>query len=208
MHAHRSLTRASRSQVSFLLRLQPNGARSAVGDDGEVSVSVRVRLEEDFPGCVQALAAVRAADGYPTWWPADPAEWLSPRGSSTAWVAEYAGAVAGHVGMVRGVDDPALTDLTGVPASRLAAVTRLFVAPSARGRGIGTLLMERVHRYAAEDGLQLMLDVVDDGGPAIALYDRLGWRVVDHRLADWTTPEGHRPPVRIYVAPDAQTASP
>ncbi|GAB3536349.1 hypothetical protein GCM10027403_16830 [Arthrobacter tecti] len=36
--------------------------------------------------------------------------------------------------------------------------------------------------------------------PAIALYDRLGWRGVDHGLAGWTTHEGHRPPIRIYVA--------
>ncbi len=38
-----------------------------------------------------------------------------------------------------------------------------------------------------------MLDVVDDGGPAVALYDRLGWRMVDRRLADWTTSDGRAP---------------
>ncbi len=57
--------------------------------------------------------------------------------------------------------------------------------------------------YAATQGLQLMLDVVDDGGLATALYDRLGWRVVDHRIADWTTPEGRRLPVLVYVAPES-----
>jgi len=46
-----------------------------------------------------------------------------------------------------------------------------------------------------------MLDVVDDAGPAVALYDRLGWRLVDRRLTDWTTPQGDRLPVRIYLAP-------
>jgi hypothetical protein len=47
-----------------------------------------------------------------------------------------------------------------------------------------------------------MLDVVDDGGPAVALYERLGWQPVDRRPADWTAPDGHRPRLRIYVRPD------
>jgi hypothetical protein len=57
-------------------------------------------------------------------------------------------------------------------------------------------------------GLQLVLDVVDDGGRALALYEGLGWRVVEHRLADWTTPDGRRPPLRISVAPDQQSPVP
>jgi len=47
-----------------------------------------------------------------------------------------------------------------------------------------------------------MLDVVDDAGPAQALYERLGWQLVERRLADWTTPAGVRPPIAIYLAPD------
>ena len=54
-----------------------------------------------------------------------------------------------------------------------------------------------------------MLDVVDDEGPAVALYERLGWRMVDRRIADWTTPEGRRLPVLVYLAPDgAGTSTP
>jgi ribosomal protein S18 acetylase RimI-like enzyme len=169
---------------------------------------VRARLDEDLAGCVQALAAVHAADGYPACWPADPVEWLNPSGPTAAWVVEQAGVIAGHIGMVRGVDDPALTGLTGVPAHRLASVTRLFVAPPARGRRVGTRLMHEASVYAREQGLQLVLDVVDDGGPAVSLYDRLGWRVVDHRLADWITPDGRRPPIRIHVAPDQPSSVP
>ncbi len=51
-----------------------------------------------------------------------------------------------------------------------------------------------------------MLDVVDDRGAAIALYERLGWRLVDRRVADWATPEGHHLPLRIYIAPEADTS--
>lgn len=80
-------------------------------------------------------------------------------------------------------------------------MTRLFVDPTAPGRKLGASLLNAVHAYAATHGLQLMLDVVDDDGPATALYDRPGWRVVDHRIAGWTTREGRRPPVLVYVAP-------
>lgn len=110
--------------------------------------------------------------------------------------------IAGHVGMVLGVDDPVVTALTGAPPHRLASVTRLFVAPVARGRKLGAALLNTVADHAAKQELQLMLDVVDDGGPAIALYERLGWRTVDRRMADWTTPQGRRLPVLVYLAPD------
>jgi ribosomal protein S18 acetylase RimI-like enzyme len=106
------------------------------------------------------------------------------------------------------MDDPALTALTGVPAHRLATVTRLFVTPWVRGRGAEARLMDQVSSRAVEQGLQLVLEVVDDGGPAVALYDRLGWRGVDHRLADWTTPDGRRLPIRVYVAPDRPSSAP
>ena len=37
------------------------------------AMSVRPRLFADVAECVRVLAAVRATDGYPAWWPADPA---------------------------------------------------------------------------------------------------------------------------------------
>lgn len=165
-------------------------------------MSVRLRLSKDLPACSRALAAVHAADGYPSRWPTDTAAWLTPCGLVAAWVAEHDSVIAGHVGIVRGVADPVVSALTGAPPDRLASLTRLFVAPRARGRKLGMSLLDAVQGYAATYRLQLMLDVVDDGGPAIALYDRLGWRVVDHRAANWTTPEGHTLPVLVYVAPD------
>jgi GNAT superfamily N-acetyltransferase len=166
-----------------------------------VGVSVRLRLPKDLPACGRVLAAVHAADGYPSRWPADTAAWLTPPGLAAAWVAEHASVIVGHVGMVQGVDDPVVSAITGAP-DRLASLTRLFVDPVARGRKLGASLLDAVQGYATTQGLRLMLDVVDDGGPAIALYDQLGWRVVDHRIADWTTPGGRRLPVLVYVAPD------
>ncbi len=163
---------------------------------------MRRRAVEDLPGCVRALEAVHVANAYPMWWPADPAGWLSPAGWTAAWVAELAGVVVGHVCVVRGVEDPLVTSLTGAGPDRLGMVSRLFIAPEARGRGLGGSLLAAGSSYASALGLQLMLDVVDDAGPAVALYERLGWRLVDRRLTDWTTPRGDRLPVRIYLAPD------
>jgi hypothetical protein len=67
---------------------------------------------------------------------------------------------------------------------------------------LGATLLAALSSWSTERGFQLMLDVVDDGGPAVALYERLGWRLVDQRLSDWVTAKGERLPMRIYLAPD------
>jgi GNAT superfamily N-acetyltransferase len=116
------------------------------------------------------------------------------------------GSILGHVCVVRGVDDPMVALLTGVSTDRLASVSRLFVSPVARGRGLGlgTSLLAAVSSWTSAHDFRLMLDVVDDGAPAIRLYERIGWRLVDRRQADWVTPQGERLPVRIYLAPEGK----
>jgi GNAT superfamily N-acetyltransferase len=113
---------------------------------------VRLRLPEDLPACGCVLAAVHAADGYPSRWPADTAAWLTPPGLAAAWVAQPASMIVGHVGMVQGVDDPVVSAITGAPPVRLASLTRLFVDPIARGRKLGASLVDTVHAYAATQG--------------------------------------------------------
>jgi len=170
-------------------------------------VVVRRCTDEDLPRCVRALAQVHAEDDYPTRWPADPVGWLSPTGWAAAWVAGPAGTVVGHACVVRGVDDPVVTAITGAPPERLAMVSRLFVAPSGRGQGWGASLLDAACSYASTQRLQLMLDVVQEAAPAVALYERMGWQLVDHRVTDWTTPAGRRLPVRVYVAPPGDSAT-
>jgi GNAT superfamily N-acetyltransferase len=99
-----------------------------------------------------------------------------------------------------------IASLTGVSTDRLASVSRLFVSPVARGRGLGlgTSLLAAVSSWTSSHDCRLMLDVVDVGKPAIRLYERLGWRLVDRRQADWITPQGERLPVRIYLAPEGE----
>lgn len=161
---------------------------------------VRGRTEGDLPGCVEVLAAVQAAHGYPTAWPADPAGWLSPAGLAAAWVAEEGASIVGHVAVVTTADD-AVAAFTGASPDRLVAVSRLFADPAARGRGTGAALLAAVTAHAADAGTQLWLDVIDDDGPAVALYERLGWGLVERRLSSWVPQDGRRRPVRVYVAP-------
>jgi GNAT superfamily N-acetyltransferase len=166
-------------------------------------VIVRERGGDDLPACVEALRGVQACDGYPTRWPQDPEGWLSPAGTAAAWVVVEGRTVLGHVCVVQDVEDSVAAATAGVGVHQLAGVSRLFVAPAARGRGLrlGTTLLGEVEAWSRPRGLQLMLDVVDDGAPAVDLYDRLGWRLVDRRDADWVTPQGRRHRVRIYLAP-------
>jgi GNAT superfamily N-acetyltransferase len=53
----------------------------------------------------------------------------------------------------------------------------LFVAPEARRRGVGKLLLERARSYAESTGAAgLMLQTAIDNYPAQALYESLGWK--------------------------------
>lgn len=158
---------------------------------------VRERTFDDLDACVVVLREVHAADEYPTVWPADTAGWLHL--DEPAWVAVAEGDVVGHVSVVRTV--PA--SVAGIPPGECAGVSRLFVSPRVRGRGLGTgaALLEAAGRWAATVSRRLVLDVVDDGGPAAALYERLGWQLVGRRDADWVTPSGVRHRERIYLAP-------
>ncbi|MFG2983713.1 GNAT family N-acetyltransferase [Streptomyces sp. NPDC048258] len=151
---------------------------------------MRRRAAADLDACVGLLRAVHDRDGYPVDWPGRPAEWLTPPSPVAAWVAEADGRVAGHVGLARsGAGDlaPALwSGRTGVPVERAAVVGRLFVSPAARGLGLGALLVARAVREARERGLHPVLDVLAHDTAAVALYERLGWSLLDTVDQRWS----------------------
>jgi ribosomal protein S18 acetylase RimI-like enzyme len=150
---------------------------------------IRNRGEADLSLCVEALRAVYQASGYPVNWPADPAQWLQPSEILQAWVAETDEMpVAGHVILRRSPG-----------AARSAEVSRLFVVPAARRRGVALALLEAAMRAAAENDLDLFLDVTDDLRAARALYERAGFRLVSTARADWTTPDGHSVTLHRYA---------
>ncbi|MEU9122233.1 GNAT family N-acetyltransferase [Streptomyces sp. NPDC048506] len=119
---------------------------------------IRRRRDTDLDACVAALSQVHAHSGYPYHWPDDPARWLTPDGLTAAWVAEADGRVVGHAA------------LCGREASRL------YVAPAARGAGLGGRLLHAVEEAAAARGLTPVLAVKTTDTAAIALYERRGWR--------------------------------
>lgn len=140
---------------------------------------LRPRAAGDLADCVRTLAEVHRDDGYPVNWPERPAEWIAEAAALGAWVAELDGRLVGHIGLSlseAGDLAPALWGKrNGVGPERAAVVSRLFVAPGARGHGIGALLIGRAEREARQRGLHPVLDVVASDTAATALYERLGW---------------------------------
>lgn len=153
---------------------------------------------------VEALRLVHEKDHYPLVWPDDPRAWLTPDSTLGAWVALSDGVVVGHVMLVDGCTvehADRLAEAAGVPLAGLAGVSRLFVTPAARGTGIAAALLERVEDTPTRRGRRLALDVVDDGGPAVRLYERLGWTRVAQGPSTWTTPSGTHPTSAAYLCP-------
>lgn len=162
----------------------------------------RQRSDRDLSECVRVLAEVHEHDGYPVNWPDRPAAWLTPPSLIASWVAELDGRVAGHVVLSRSDAGDAAPGLwsarAGVGVDATAVVNRLFVAPWARGRGIGALLMARAATEAEDRGLHPVLDVVASDTGATALYERLGWQLLATVEQEWG-PE-QRVAVRCYAA--------
>jgi GNAT superfamily N-acetyltransferase len=155
---------------------------------------IRGRGDSDLDGVVAVMAEVHRRDGYPMHWPADPAAWLAASRLIAAWVAVLDGQIVGHVSLSqpgRGDAAPRLAGtvpgLAGVgpgPAS-VAMVSRLFVAPAARGHRAGAALLGQAARAARELGCRPLLDVHSTNTAAIALYGRLGWRLLGSCEAVW-----------------------
>jgi GNAT superfamily N-acetyltransferase len=180
-----------------------------VTDDGEQdrqpsAAVIRVRAEQDVPGCVRALRAVHEHDGYPAVWPADPGRWVTSAGTDTAaWVAVDDGdVVLGHVAVLAGVHDAMLSALTRRRADLLLSVVRLFVDPAGRGRAAGAALMAAAVDYARSCSLQPTLEVTGNDTAARRLYDRLGWACLGSRPASWTDGDGRRPVLYLYALPE------
>ncbi|MFB7918511.1 GNAT family N-acetyltransferase [Streptomyces sp. NPDC056061] len=152
---------------------------------------------------MRVLAEVHARDGYPVNWPDQPGEWLSHGPLLGSWVAELDGGLVGHVCLSQGGQGdlaPMLwSERNGSARDMAAVVSRLFVAPQARGRRIGALLIGRAVEEARRRGLHPVLDVVASDTAAAALYERLGWELMATVEQRWSP---HRTvAVRCYTAP-------
>ncbi|MEW2391173.1 GNAT family N-acetyltransferase [Streptomyces venezuelae] len=181
--------------------------RAADAADGHPVLRLRERSgQRDLEACVGVLAAVHKADGYPVNWPEQPGVWLEGTDAIGAWVAELDGRVVGHVGLSRpgaGDEAPGLwcEEAATVP-EEVAVMSRLYVAPDARGHGIGALLMGRATREARGRGLHPVLDVVSSDRSATALYERMGWQLLGVAEQEWEP--GQRVVLHCYAAPRPQ----
>jgi ribosomal protein S18 acetylase RimI-like enzyme len=113
---------------------------------------------------------------------ARPAEsWRQQLRDLATFVAVMGGADAGIVRGVQLDEDPAV-----------AILLSMWVAPTARGKGVGKALVDALVAWARADGFaRLVLDVADDNQPAIALYARTGFEP--------TGETGTLPPPREHV---------
>jgi phosphinothricin acetyltransferase len=85
-------------------------------------------------------------------------------------VAESAGRVAGYA--YAGPFRPR-------PAYRFVVENSIYVAPEAKGQGIGRLLLERLISEAEKLGFRQMIAVIGDGHPgsaSVKLHERMGFR--------------------------------
>lgn len=175
-------------------------------------MTIRRRSAEDIPRLVQGLAAQRALSGYPVRWPLPfPVEDFLVRPSEVAaWVAVDGQDVVGHValtGVADGWEADGWTAGTGLPASRLAAVSVLFVDPSVTGRGVGGTLLATAVEHAQSLGRTPVLDVVSESTRAVALYQRHGWQVVGQARPPWL-PDDRAPLLLMALLTDGTTVVP
>ena len=148
---------------------------------------------------------MHVSDGYPFRWPQDPPRWLAGRDRLGAWVSESDGDIDGHLSLL-GLDETRARRewREGVPApvDRLAVISRFFVAPGARGRGIGSALLRAAEEHATTNDLRLVLEVADHNHDAIAFYERRGWERVGN--ASLLLDDGHSVlPLLLFVLPES-----
>lgn len=165
---------------------------------------IRERQAADHPALDLLARSVHKLDRYPVYMPDD--DFLAFVVSAEAldgWVAVEQGRVVGHVALHRrsspGVIALAASRL-GVQAAKCGVVARLLVAPEQRRTGLGRRLLDHATDQCRRRQLAPILDVVDGTEPAIALYERAGWRHLG--TVSFMLPDGSELTEHVYAAPD------
>jgi GNAT superfamily N-acetyltransferase len=141
------------------------------------------RIERLQPGegerwrCIRLQALAEAPHAFSTTH-ADAAQWTAARWETQ--VVELATFVAVIDGRDVGVARGAVHRISDV-----RELISMWVAPTARRQGIGAQLIDSVAAWAKAAGATaLVLGVVADNAPAIALYERTGFRRLDGEALD------------------------
>jgi GNAT superfamily N-acetyltransferase len=165
---------------------------------------IRPRREQDLQRAAVALRTVYLSDGYPANWPKDPQRWIAGRQTIGAWVCEHGDQLVGHIALTAADADrawPQWGEALNLKAESLAEVSRFFVTPNERTKGVGEGLMSSAERAAAGRGLHLVLAVADHNHAAISFYAKRGWHEVG-RAALPPGDEGRALRLLLFVAPD------
>ena len=137
-------------------------------------VRLREMTEADWPA-VAAIWAEGIATGNATF-ETEPPSWAAfdaTRKTEGRFVAEDRGAVVGWA---------ALSAVSSRPCYAGVAENSVYVASAARGRGVGTALMEALTAAAAAAGIwTIQTSVFPENVASIALHERAGFRVVGRR---------------------------
>jgi GNAT superfamily N-acetyltransferase len=144
--------------------------------------AITLVLERSDTGASVELQRAYFADiesRYPGWSPdlipsADPAEVAPPLG---AWVVAYLDHEPVGCGGVKRLDDSS------------AELKRIYLAPEARGHGLGRRLLAELERYAQSLGYaQLRLDTGDRQPEALGLFLSAGYEyIADYNGNMWAT---------------------
>ena len=137
-------------------------------------VRLREMTEADWPA-VAAIWAEGIATGNATF-ETEPPSWAAfdaTRKIEGRFVAEDGGAVVGWA---------ALSPVSSRPCYAGVAENSVYVASAARGRGVGTALMDALTAAAAAAGIwTIQTSVFPENAASIALHERAGFRIVGRR---------------------------
>lgn len=149
-------------------------------------IEIRPTIPSDLDPLADVLVEVHATDGYPVEGVSDPRAWVQLTRCIGQWTAVIHGVPVGHVALVP-VDSgcPGSAGDTRPPVEnmqpsvqRTAEITRLFVSPAFRGKGLASRLMDVAEKAARSMGLQVVLDVMEKDKGAQALYESRGWTII------------------------------
>ena len=173
-----------------------------------LTMEIRRRTNDDLEAAVRLAELVHELDGYPRYLPGDLGSFVAANGSLGSWVAIQGYQLVGHVALHQRTSPQVMalaSQVTGLPADRLAVIARLMVAPAVRRAGIGRALLQQAADQAVALGTTPILDVVTVHLAAIELYERCGWSRAGKVVARFE--DGHSLDEFVYVYPGADPSA-
>lgn len=105
------------------------------------------------------------------------ADWAGDADAAERWRSRLG--IPGSHNVVAMLHDDPVGMASGVPTSHVGTVEliSMWVAPGARGRGVGDALIREIERWARSVGARVLrLSVAEDNSPAADLYQRHGFQ--------------------------------